>query len=387
MSEEPVKCPKCGFDNPAGSEDCDNCGISFEIYQMEKERAEGSREKVKDSAESGGQPDNLTNCPSCGHPTDLSSDDCLKCGIVFVKYYEIQERALEGKSEKLAALQEQKSEHLKAAAERRDREEAEKAEKLRKQQEEREKAEALKKQKAEQARIEETVLQQVETEKGEALQQQQAMFKKELSAKQQAAEREKSEAVDKLKQKQEQVLTAAGQKAETEKQEALKKQRDIFERRQEEMQQAAEKKRKEALDKQKEEFEQTLAEGKARIKKEIESALARQKADMEQNSQSERIQQLIEALPPQSTIGGVLKKYEGQTVGINPADPPGQQAAVLTNVGEDLFSVLLPDSGRLCCYPFSAIASTLEAVNGFSSGEGDVASTVYLEITLTRRIT
>jgi len=389
MSEEPVKCPKCGSENPAASEDCDNCGISFDIYQMEKERAKGAKEKLigAEASDRNGQQDNLTNCPSCGHPTDLSSDDCLKCGIVFLKYYDIQERALEGDTQKLDALLKQKAEHAKAVAERKEKAEAEKAERLRKQKEEREKAEALKKQKAHQAKTEENVLRQVETEKGNAIKQQQETFERELSAKQQAAEKEKAEAIEQLKKKQGKILVDADQKAEAARLEALKKQQEAFERQQDEMRLAAEKHRQEALDKQKAEFEKAFAAGKDQIRKELESALAGQKADMEQNRQSEKVQQLIESLPPQTSIGAVLKKYEGQTVGINHTDLGEQAAAVLAKVGDDLFSILLPESGRLCGYPFSAIASTMEAVNGLPAGKGDRAQTVYLEITLTRKIT
>ena len=104
MADPHVKCPKCGFDNPPGSRDCDNCGISFDIYKAEKERAEAARNSLgpEAAAASSKQPDGLTNCPSCGHPTDLSSEDCLKCGIVFTKYFEIQERVQAKNPEKLA---------------------------------------------------------------------------------------------------------------------------------------------------------------------------------------------------------------------------------------------------------------------------------------------
>ena len=87
MAEDTIKCPKCGFENPGSSEDCESCGITIDIYRAEKERAKilQTQNDEKERAEDEKQKDDLSSCPNCGHPTDLSSEDCLKCGIVFSK--------------------------------------------------------------------------------------------------------------------------------------------------------------------------------------------------------------------------------------------------------------------------------------------------------------
>ena len=33
-----------------------------------------------------------TQCPNCGHPRDLSSAECIKCGIIFAKYHTSEDR-------------------------------------------------------------------------------------------------------------------------------------------------------------------------------------------------------------------------------------------------------------------------------------------------------
>lgn len=43
---------------------------------------------------------NLSKCPKCGKPTDLSLESCQACGLVFSKYYNIRGGAIKSCGEK-----------------------------------------------------------------------------------------------------------------------------------------------------------------------------------------------------------------------------------------------------------------------------------------------
>ena len=60
-------CPKCGHENLTSSPDCINCGISFEIYRKEKNRAQPSTEKMAAQGvdHTPDRADSLANCPNC----------------------------------------------------------------------------------------------------------------------------------------------------------------------------------------------------------------------------------------------------------------------------------------------------------------------------------
>ena len=382
MAETIIKCPKCGHGNPASAKDCENCGITFEIYRKERERAKVLKEEPKgpETVEETEQADNLTGCPNCGHPTDLSSEDCLKCGIVFSKYYKIQESALADDPAKLEALRKQKEEHDKAVALRRKREEEERAERLRKQQIEREKAEALKKQKAARAKAEKLKKDQAEREKQEALKKRQAELERQQAAMLQQAEQEKQKAMDAQKAEHEKASAALKEQVEKEKQEALKKQQAQFEQQQAANRRLAEQEKQAAIDKQKEADSKAIAAIKEQAEKELEAALEKQKEDLEKNKHLEQVKSVLKKFPPQAGIRDLLKKYEGQTVGINHQDPATLVSAVLVRVGEDHFSVLTLDNGLLYSYPFTAIASTVEGTAGIPVGEGDTERTVFFAL-------
>ena len=60
----------------------------------------------------------------------------------------------------------------------------------------------------------------------------------------------------------------------------------------------------------------------------------------------------------------MLKKYEGQTIGINYNSPSKISSAVLAKVGDDLFSIIITDDELMKSYPLTSILSIVEGVNG-----------------------
>jgi ribosomal protein L37E len=190
-------------------------------------------------------------CPRCGQENDSLSVDCSKCGIVFLKYYDIQARE---------ETDEEKKEELLAKKKR----EEEKTEFLAKKKEEEDRAEALRRQKEEEARAE-----------------------------------------------------------------ALRRQKE----------------------------EEDRAE-----------ALRRQKEEEEKKELQKKIEDITNVLKPKAKIKDLLKKYEGQTIGINHDSPTEIKGADLIKVGDDLFSILLMDEKLLKSYPLRTITSVIEGVNGVSDG-------------------
>ena len=303
-----IECPKCGHENPFPSEECTECGSSFILFPeiralLEKEKQ--SNGEVEESIpKTDDQQENILICPKCGQENDSLSVDCSKCGIIFLKYYEIQARDETDEVKKLELLEKLKEEEEKTEALRKQIEEEEKAEALRRQKEEEEKAEALRKQ------IE-------EEEKAEAL-------------RKQKEEEEEAEAL--RKQKEEEEEAEALRKEEEEKAEALRKE---------------EEEKAEALRKQKEEEEEEL---------------------------QKRVENITNVLKPKPKIKDLLKKYEGQTIGINYDSPTEIKGANLVKVGDDIFSILIMDDELMKSYPLRNIMSVIEGVNGVSAGNMEEGS-------------
>ncbi len=291
MVKKMITCPKCGHENLFPSEECNGCGSSFILFPelralFVKEKQSNGEAKEPISKTDDQQKKPLT-CPRCGQENDSLSVECSKCGIVFLKYYEIQARDETDKEKKAELLEKKEEEEKKAEALRKQKDEEEKAEALRKQKEEEERAEALRKQK--------------EEERAEALR----------------------------KQKEE------------ERAEALRKQKE-------------EEERAEALRKQKEE--------------EKTEALRKQKEEEEKKELQKRVEDITKALNPKPKIKDLLKKYEGQTIGINYDSPTEIKGANLVKVGDDLFSILITDDELMKSYPLRNIISVIEGVNGVSAG-------------------
>ncbi len=111
-------------------------------------------------------------CPNCGQETDSSTVECYKCGIIFLKYYEIQARDETDEEKKAELLKKKEEEQKKTEALEIQKEEEEKAEALRRQKEEKERAEVLIKQKEEEEKAGALRKQKEEEEKAEALRKQ-----------------------------------------------------------------------------------------------------------------------------------------------------------------------------------------------------------------------
>jgi len=241
MVKKMITCPKCGHENLFPLEECNRCGSSFilfpELRALFVKEKQSNGEVKEPISKTDAQQNKPLTCPRCGQENDSLSLECSKCGIVFLKYYEIQARD-ETDEEKKAELLEKKEEEEK------------KAEALRKQEEEEERVEALRKQKEEEERAE-------------------------------------------------------------------------------------------ALRKQKEEEEREL---------------------------QKRIEDITNVLKPKPKIKDLLKKYEGQTIGINYDSPTEIKGANLVKVGDDLFSILILDDELMKSYPLKNIMSIIEGVNGVSAG-------------------
>jgi len=96
--------------------------------------------------------------------------------------------------------------------------------------------------------------------------------------------------------------------------------------------------------------------------------LRRQKEEEEKKELQKKIEDITNVLKPKAKINDLLKKYEGQTIGINHDSPTEIKGADLIKVGDDLFSILLMDEKLIKSYPLRTIRSVIEGVNGVSDG-------------------
>jgi len=320
MVKKTIICPRCGQENLFPSKECARCGSSFilfpelrGLFEKGKRRNGKVKEPISKTDNQQGEP---LICPKCGQENDSLSVECSKCGIVFLKYYDIQARE---------ETDEEKKEDLLAKKRR----EEEKTEFLAKKKEEEERAEALRKQKEEEERAEALRRQKEEEERAEAL-------------RKQKEEEDRAEALRRQKEEEERAEALRRQKEEEERAEALRKQKE-------------EEDRAEALRRQKEEEERA-------------EALRRQKEEEEKKELQKKIEDITNVLKPKENIKDLLKKYEGQTIGINHDSPTEIKGADLIKVGGDLFSILLIDEKLLKSYPLRTITSVIEGVNGVSDG-------------------
>jgi len=254
MVNKMITCPKCGHKNLFPSKECAKCGSSFilfpELRALFEKEEQSNIEVTEPIPKTYDQQGGPLICPRCGQEYDSLSVECSKCGIVFLKYYEILARDETDEDKKAEFLVKQK-------------EEEERAEALRKQKEEEERAEALRKQKEEEERA-------------------QALRKKE--------EEERAE------------------------------------------------------------------------------DLRRQKEEEEKKEFQKRVEDITKVLKPRPKIKDLLKKYEGQAIGINYNSPSEIKSADLIKIGEDFFSILITDDKLIKSYPLINIMSVIEKVNGVSPG-------------------
>ena len=129
----------------------------------------------------------------------------------------------------------------------------------------------------------------------------------------------------------------------------------------------------ESLKKQKEALEEAetkrIEEQEAQRKTEEAIAEALRK---EREDKQKRTDTILKTLVPKPNFEALLKKYEGEEIGINYDDPAEIKNAQLAKVNADHFSVLVMENELLYSYPFGNILSIVEAVDGVpvdSAGE------------------
>ena len=84
----------------------------------------------------------------------------------------------------------------------------------------------------------------------------------------------------------------------------------------------------------------------------------------EREDKQKRTDTILKTLVPKPNFEELLKKYEGEEIGINYDDPAEIKRAQLAKVNADHFSVLVMENELLYSYPFGNILSIVEAVDG-----------------------
>ena len=92
----------------------------------------------------------------------------------------------------------------------------------------------------------------------------------------------------------------------------------------------------------------------------------------EREDTRKRTETILKSVVPKPTMKELLKKYEGEAIGINFDDPAEIRSARLAKVNEDHFSILVPENELVHSYPYSDIISIVEGAEGVpidASGE------------------
>lgn len=351
------ECPKCGHANPEGARDCENCGITFDIYSSEVEKAQREKEEAeKAAAKAAEEAKYQVPCPKCQHMNLAVTDDCLKCGIVFSKSYEIAEAELKDdpeKADELAELlaQKQRHEELKAELLKKQAEEA-----ARKEQEEKERLDRLRK----------------ERERQEALRKEQEE-KERLEAEKREAERKRQE------------------EEERKRQEKLRQEQEEKEHQEAEKRAEEERKRQTELEKEQEEKERIAAQKALEEEKKRQAEqerLDKEKRKQEEKDQEEalRLEKLNNLLKPKATIKKLLKPYIGETVGMNYDVPTVIKTVKLLSVNDDYLSVHVEDDETVFSYPLRNILSVAENIDGITTGGAKNKATFSMVIKVSHRM-
>ena len=147
----------------------------------------------------------------------------------------------------------------------------------------------------------------------------------------------------------------------------------------------AEEAKAEALIKQQEEE----AKAEALIKQQEEEAKAEalrkqkeEKIEEEKKDLQKKADDIINVLKPKTKIKDLLKKYEGQTIGINYDSSTEIKCANLVKAGDDLFSILIMDDELMKSYPLRTIMSIIEGVDGVSTDtmEGKSPFSIVIQV-------
>ena len=339
MGPDSLPCPKCGFNNPPDAENCEGCG---ERIILEPD----DRSSVSGSATHSEPPTAAFVCPKCGHPTDLATADCLKCGIIFAKWYESIEDLSAEETEQLARLREIQAQRELAAEAERQRIETERKAELERQRE------VLKRRMAQaeaQRRAKEAARLRAEAE---ASQREEAIQRREAEARQrtEAAERLKAEA---------QAMEAERRRAEAQAhQQAMEAERRRTEEEARQRLEAAERLKAEEEARQKaEQADQLRAEEEAR-----------QKVEAAKQEKTFSMPQILKALRPKGRLSDLLRKYENLSVGLQRGPDGPVETMTLLRALEDYIVLHAEDSTRVIHIPLRRIDHLEENLDGQNGG-------------------
>lgn len=383
-----VNCPKCGHPNPGGAGDCENCGITFDIYTAEKTRAEAEEQaRIEAEEQERKRRESLVPCPKCTHLNDPLSDDCLKCGIVFTKYYDSMRDELADDKEKAGELAEleaaiarheqmkvKRRNDLEEEARRKEAEEKRRIEELRK---ERERQEIRRKEKEAQERLARERQEKLRKEK-EA--------QERLERERQEAERRKKEAAERLERERQ-----AAERRKKEEAERLERERQAAARREEEEKARLEQERLEAQEREKQEKEREAAlkqelEEKARQAVMAEEAAAKQQEEEERAKEEARRMEIFNQLvKPKGNLKKLLKPYTDQPIGMNYDNPTVVKEVKLASINDDHISVVSEGDGLVYTFPLTVILSIIEGVDGVTAGPAKNQTTFPLIIRVSHR--
>lgn len=188
----------------------------------------------------------------------------------------------------------------------------------------------------------------------------------ELLKKQKAA-LAKAEALKKEKEIQAKAAALKKQKLAQAKLEALKKQKAAQAKLEALKKQKAELAKAEALKKQK------AKTGALKQQKDAQAQAEASAQDTQATATAGVDQQRIglQAVEPKIKIMGLLKKYQGKTIGINYDNSADIREAELVEANDEFFSVLVKDTKLQYSYPLQTLLSLVEGENGVETGEAE----------------
>ncbi|MCP3953560.1 MAG: hypothetical protein GY697_15285 [Desulfobacterales bacterium] len=358
------KCPKCGHVNSEGTSDCEKCGITFDIYSTEQDKARREKKEAERAAAAAAEEAKFNiQCLKCGHMNSPITDDCIKCGVVFAKCYESTEQELKDdpdKAQELAELLdlqkrhgELKAELLKKQEEKAARKEQEEKERLEALRKERERLEALRKEQEEKERIE-AEKKEAERKRKDEEERREAEKKAEEEKKRQEKERQEKEVKERIE---------AEKRAEEE------------EKRHAELEKEQEKLKKEQEEQERIEAQKALEEEQKRLAEQERLDKERRAQEAKEREEAIRLEKLNNLLKPKSNIKKLLKPYIGESVGMNYDVPTVIKAVKLLSVNDDYISVHAEDDETVFSYPLRNILSIAENIEGIStSGSKNKAS-------------
>lgn len=94
MATDTIACTKCGHSNPADAHDCEQCGLTLQLVAAKQTKSEPEEAPQPSKPEPDMQTD-MISCPKCGQPTSAIADDCMKCGVIFAKFFDAEAQRLQ----------------------------------------------------------------------------------------------------------------------------------------------------------------------------------------------------------------------------------------------------------------------------------------------------